>query len=112
MTGLTLRRSAAGVVLLVDGRPVTRPVSEAQALAAARELAGWRGASVWQDADGTEYVVPRIGGPVTTLEAQRGAAAVRLAYLAELPGQPPRDPDHRGAAEHHPTDQRRGDREP
>lgn len=86
MTGLTLRRSPAGVVLLVDGRPVTRPVSEAQAIAAAREIAGWRGASLWEDADGTEYVVERIGGPRTTAEAQAATIAVRWAYY----GRPPR----------------------
>lgn len=38
MTGFTLTRSPAGSVLHVDGRPVTRPVSDEQAIAAAREL--------------------------------------------------------------------------
>lgn len=79
MTGFTLHRTPAGVVLHVDGQPVTRPVSDEQAIAAARELAGWRGASLWEDADGTVYVVERIGGPRTTLEAQAGTIAVRRA---------------------------------
>lgn len=86
MTGFTLVRSPAGVVLHVDGRPVTRPVSDEQAIAAARELAGWRGASLWEDADGTVYVVERIGGPRTTAEAQAASAAIRWAYY----GRPPR----------------------
>lgn len=77
MTGLTLHRTPAGSVLHVDGRPVTRPVSDAQVVAAARELAGWRGASLWEDADGTVYVVERVGGPRTTAEAQAGTIAVR-----------------------------------
>lgn len=79
MTGFTLRRTPAGAILHVDGQPVTRPVSDEQAIAAARELAGWRGASLWEDADGTVYVVERIGGPRTTVEAQAGTIAVRRA---------------------------------
>lgn len=81
MTGFTLRRSPAGVVLHVDGQPVTGVVSEEQAIAAARELAGWRGASLWEDADGTVRVLERIGGPRTTVEAQAGSVAVRREIL-------------------------------
>jgi hypothetical protein len=81
MTGFTLRRSPAGSVLLVDGHAVTRPVSDEQAIAAARELADWRGASLWEDADGTVRVLERIGGPRTTVEAQAGSVAVRREIL-------------------------------
>lgn len=86
MTGFTLTRSPAGVVLHVDGQPVTGVVSEEQAIAAVLRLTAeagraWRGAFVWPDTgDGAERVLERVGGPASTLEAQAASAAVRWAY--------------------------------
>lgn len=79
MSPYTLRRSIedATVRAFVDGQALTGWVSEAQALAAVREHAGWRGAIPWRDdAAGIERVIERVGGPRTTRQAQRANAAV------------------------------------
>lgn len=82
MTGFTLTRSPAGVVLHVDGHPVTGVVSEAQAIAAVLRLTreagrGWRGAFVWPDTgDGSEWVLERVGGPRSSQEARAASEAV------------------------------------
>lgn len=78
LTRFRLERGPDYVRLLVDGQPVTNWCSLGQARAAATHLGGWRGSQLWtDDADGSEWVCERHGGPATTELARAWSAAGR-----------------------------------
>lgn len=76
LTRFRLERGPDYVRLLVDGQPVTNWCSLGQARAAATHLGGWRGSQLWTDADGSEWVCERPGGPATTELARAWSASL------------------------------------
>ena len=75
LTRFQLQRGPDYVRLLVDGRPVTPWSSLETARAWACRSQGWRGSQLWTDADGSEWVCERPGGPATTELARAWSAA-------------------------------------